>query len=271
MNIKGIILKLMVMSAMLLTLNITAADTLKIGTMFTKTTEADGMSFAIQKQNAQGGIKGYSVEPHFSPACNVENGRTLITEKKVQLLLGVGNAECIEAVGKLGTEYNILHACLSSSSSEAISQQSHPKLIVLPTSDLSLTGDLLDEYKQRYYGVLPDKSATRAYHATSIFLKAIEKSDLDLSEEKLEINSANQIEQRLLDFRVVRVSHAGFRRQASGEGKKPDADNPIIFVLQKGDKVIELDKRGDWLEVESFLEPTRRGWVHKLLVKRLQK
>lgn len=248
---------------MLLTLNIAAADTLKIGIMFTKTTEADGMTFAIQKQNAQG---GYSVEPHFSPACNVENARTLITEKKVQLLLGVGNAKCIKAVGELGTEYNILHACLSSS--EAISQQSHPRLIVLPTYDLPLTGDLLDEYKQRYYGVLPDKSATRAYHATSIFLKAIENSDLDLSEEKLEINSANQIEQRLLDFRVVRVSLAGLRRQASEDGKKPDADNnPIIFVLQKGDKVIELKKWGDWLEVESFLDPTRRGWIHKLLVK----
>ncbi len=149
----------------------------------------------------------------------------------------------------------------------------------IPQAEFSEKKRFVAKYEQ-LYGAAPDTSAAQAYNAAKLLLKAAEGSDL--SSEKLGRNLIVQVKKRLGSFeklvqefetligeqqtKEVRVSVAGLRQKPSKDGETP-ADNPILAVLKKGDKVVEQEKWGDWIYVKSSSNPMQAGWIHRMLVK----
>ncbi|MBF8270520.1 MAG: putative N-acetylmuramoyl-L-alanine amidase, partial [Gammaproteobacteria bacterium] len=46
----------------------------------------------------------------------------------------------------------------------------------------------------------------------------------------------------------------------------PSTSHPIVYQLQRGSKVIELQHKDDWIEVDSKDSNSKSGWIHSTLL-----
>lgn len=264
-NINEIHFKVISFIFLLLMLNwALAEDTLPIGLVFERGSELNGVEFALQEQKT---INGYHVIYDSRDCDDHGKAKELLTQGKAKIILGAGNEDCLSTINEISQGNSHLQISLFS---EVAAKDSNPWLIVLPKSAYPQKKVVEKLEKSPNYKKLSvDYRTAHAYDATTTFLKALEKSNFSLEQimDKTHREALiKQIRENLLKFKVISVSVAPLRQL--GPNQQNPAKNKIETVLEKGERVIELDEQPlmYWKKVEVFSNPSQKGWIHKWLL-----